>query len=166
MNPLRNMESSIKQNRLLRIVLTIGILAIGVVGSMLTIKFKTKAEAKPTERKLPRVRVVTAKPGLHTYQIQSQGTALPRTTIRLVIEVSGKVISVSDKLDAGQIFKKNDVLLTIDSRDYELTLAQAEATVAQADLRLQMEENEAAVVRREWQPVSYTHLTLPTNREV
>ena len=43
------------------------------------------------------------------------------------------------------------MLLTIDSRDYELALAQAEATVAQADLRLQMEEKEAAVVRREWQ---------------
>ena len=145
------MESSTKPNRLLRIGLTIGVLAVGVVGSMLTIKFKTKAESKPSERKLPSVRVVTAKPGSHTYQIQSQGTALPRTTIRLVSEVSGRVVSVSDKFDAGQLFKKDDVLLTIDSRDYELALAQAEATVAQADLRLQMEEKEAAVVRREWQ---------------
>ncbi|MGB0548270.1 MAG: efflux RND transporter periplasmic adaptor subunit [Limisphaerales bacterium] len=145
------MESSTKPNRLLRIGLTIGVLAVGVVGSMLTIKFKTKAESKPSERKLPSVRVVTAKPGSHTYQIQSQGTAMPRTTIRLVSEVSGRVVSVSDKFDAGQVFKKDDVLLTIDSRDYELALAQAEATVAQADLRLQMEEKEAAVVRREWQ---------------
>ena len=151
MNRSRNMESSTKPNRLLRIGLTIGVLAVGVVGSMLTIKFKTKAESKPSERKLPSVRVVTAKPGSHTYQIQSQGTALPRTTIRLVSEVSGRVVSVSDKFDAGQVFKKDDVLLTIDSRDYELALAQAEATVAQADLRLQMEEKEAAVVRREWQ---------------
>ena len=151
MNRSRNMESSTKPNRLLRICLTIGVLAVGVVGSMLTIKFKTKAESKPSERKLPSVRVVTAKPGSHTYQIQSQGTALPRTTIRLVSEISGRVVSVSDKFDAGQVFKKDDVMLTIDSRDYELALAQAEATVAQADLRLQMEEKEAAVVRREWQ---------------
>ena len=136
MNRSRNMQSSTKPNRLLRIGLTIGVLAVGVVGSMLTIKFKTKAESKPSERKLPSVRVVTAKPGSHTYQIQSQGTALPRTTIRLVSEVSGKVVSVSDKFDAGQVFKKDDVLLTIDSRDYELALAQAEASVAQADLRL------------------------------
>jgi len=144
------MESSTKPNRLLRIGLTLGVLVAGGVSTMLTIKFKTKAESKPTERKLPSVRVVTAKPGSHTYRIQSQGTALPRTTIRLVSEVSGKVVSVTEKFDAGQIFKKDDVLLTIDSRDYELALAQAEATVAQADLRLQMEEKEAAVVRREW----------------
>ena len=95
--------------------------------------------------------MVTAKPGSHTFQIHSQGTALPRSIIRLVSEVSGRVVSVSDKFDAGQVFKEEDVLLTIDSRDYELALAQAEATVAQADLRLQMEEKEAAVVRREWQ---------------
>ena len=145
------MESSTKPNRtLLKISLTLGVLAVGAAGTMLTIKFKTKAESKPTERKLPSVRVVKAKPGSHTYQIQSQGTALPRTTIRLVSEVSGKVVSVSDKFDAGQVFKKDDVLLTIDSRDYELALAQAEASVAQADLRLQREEKEAAVVQREW----------------
>ena len=61
------MESSTKPNRLLRIGLTIGVLAVGVVGSMLTIKFKTKAESKPSERKLPSVRVVTAKPGSVSY---------------------------------------------------------------------------------------------------
>ena len=144
------MESSTKPNRLLRIGLTLGVLVAGVVSTTLTIKFKTKADSKPTERKLPSVRVVAAKPESHTFRIQSQGTALPRTTIRLVSEVSGKVVSVSEKFDAGQIFKNDDVLLTIDSRDYELALAQAEATVAQADLRLQMEEKEAAVVRREW----------------
>ena len=55
LNRSRNMESSTKPNRLLRIGLTIGVLAVGVVGSMLTIKFKTKAESKPSERKLPSV---------------------------------------------------------------------------------------------------------------
>ena len=104
--PIKNMESSTKPNRLLRIGLTIGVLAVGVVGSMLTIKFKTKAESKPSERKLPSVRVVTAKPGSHTFQIHSQGTALPRSIIRLVSEVSGRVVSVSDKFDAGQVLKR------------------------------------------------------------
>ena len=87
----------------------------------------------------------------HTYRIQSQGTALPRTSIRLVSEVSGKVVSVAESFDVGQIFAKGDVLLKIDSRDYELALAQARSQVAQAQLRLQMEVKEADVVRREWQ---------------
>ena len=134
----------------LKLFLTILTLIIGITGSMLLIKFKTKAESKPSERKLPNVKVINAKTSSHTFKIKSQGTALPRTTIRLISEVSGKVVSVSDKFDAGKTFQKNDLLLEIDSRDYELALAQARLQVAQANLRLQMEEKEATVSRREW----------------
>jgi multidrug resistance efflux pump len=68
-----------------------------------------------------------------------------------VSEVSGKVVSVAESFDVGQIFAKGDVLLKIDARDYELALAQARSQVAQAQLRLQMEVKEADVVRREWE---------------
>ena len=153
------MEYSSKKNRLWRIGLTLGVLVVGAAGTILTVKFKTKAESKPSERKLPSVRVITAKPDTYTFQIQSQGTALPRTTIPLVSEVSGKVVSMSKKFDAGQVFNKNDILLTIDQRDYELALAQAKATLAQADLRLQMEVKEAAVVRREWKLINQVEPT-------
>ena len=134
----------------LKLLLTIITLILGIAGSILLIKFKTQAESKPSERKLPNVKVINTKISSHTFKIQSQGIALPRTTIRLISEVSGKVISVSDKFNTGKIFQKNDVLLEIDPRDYELALAQARLKVAQADLRLQMEEKEAAVSRREW----------------
>ena len=59
-------------------------------------------------------------------------------------------MSVGESFDAGQVFAKDDVLLKIDSRDYELALTQAKSQVAQAELRLQMEINEVDVVRREW----------------
>ncbi len=134
----------------LKLLLTIITLIVGITGSMLLINFKPKAESKPSERKLPNVKVINAKTSSHTFKIKSQGTALPRTTIRLISEVSGKVVSVSDKFDAGKTFQKNDLLLEIDSRDYELALAQARLQVAQADLRLQMEEKEATVSQREW----------------
>jgi RND family efflux transporter MFP subunit len=71
--------------------------------------------------------------------------------MRYVCEVNGKVVSVAESFDVGQIFAKGDVLLKIDARDYELALAQARSQVAQAQLRLQMEVKEADVVRREWE---------------
>ena len=104
-------------NKLFKVVLTIATLFIGVAIASLLIKFKTEAESITSERKLPSVKVIDAKVGTHTFQIQSQGTALPRTTIRLISEVSGKVISVSNKFNTGKVFQKNDVLLTIDPRD-------------------------------------------------
>ena len=134
----------------LKLLLTIITLVLGISGAMLLVKFKTKAISKPSERKLPNVKVLNTKTSSHTFKIVSQGTALPRTTILLISEVSGKVVSVSDKFNAGKFFQKNDLLLEIDSRDYELSLAQARLKVAQADLRLQMEEKEATVSRKEW----------------
>ena len=134
----------------LKLLLTIITLVIGISGAMLLVKFKTKAISKPSERKLPNVKVLNTKTSSHTFKIVSQGTALPRTTILLISEVSGKVVSVSDKFNAGKFFQKNDLLLEIDPRDYELSLAQARLKVAQANLRLQMEEKEATVSRKEW----------------
>ena len=134
----------------LKLLLTIITLVLGISGAMLLVKFKTKAISKPSERKLPNVKVLNTKTSSHTFKIVSQGTALPRTTILLISEVSGKVVSVSDKFNAGKFFQKNDLLLEIDPRDYELSLAQARLKVAQADLRLQMEEKEATVSLKEW----------------
>ena len=134
----------------LKLLLTIITLISGITGAMLLIKFKTKAESKPSERKLPNVKVINAKISSHTFKIKSQGTVQPRTTIRVISEVNGKVLSVSDKFNSGKIFQKNDVLLEIDPRDYELALSQARLKVAQADLRLQMEKKEATVSRKEW----------------
>ncbi|MDB4797158.1 efflux RND transporter periplasmic adaptor subunit [bacterium] len=138
-------------NRRLKIISTFAVGIIGIVLAVVLAKSTKKPESKTPELKLPSVEVQIVETTRHSYRIQSQGTALPRTSIRLVSEVSGRVVSVAESFDVGQIFAKDDVLLKIDSRDYELALAQARSQVAQAELRLQMEVKEADVVRREWQ---------------
>ena len=144
-------QQATNPNRRLKIISTFAVGIIGIVLAVVLAKSAKKPESKTPELKLPSVEVQIAEATRHTYRIQSQGTALPRTSIRLVSEVSGKVVSVAESFDVGQIFAKGDVLLKIDSRDYELSLAQARSQVAQAVLRVQIEEKEAEVVRREWQ---------------
>ena len=144
-------QQATNPNRRLKIISTFAVGIIGIVLAVVLAKSAKKPESKTPELKLPSVEVQIAEATRHSYRIQSQGTALPRTSIRLVSEVSGKVVSVAESFDVGQIFAKGDVLLKIDSRDYELALAQARSQVAQAQLRLQMEVKEADVVRREWE---------------
>ena len=144
-------QQATNPNRRLKIISTFAVGIIGIVLAVVLAKSAKKPESKTPELKLPSVEVQIAEATRHSYRIQSQGTALPRTSIRLVSEVSGKVVSVAESFDVGQIFAKGDVLLKIDSRDYELSLAQARSQVAQAVLRVQIEEKEAEVVRREWQ---------------
>jgi len=144
-------QQATNPNRRLKIISTFAVGIIGIVLAVVLAKSAKKPESKTPELKLPSVEVQIAEATRHSYRIQSQGTALPRTSIRLVSEVSGKVVSVAESFDVGQIFAKGDVLMKIDSRDYELALAQARSQVAQAVLRVQIEEKEAEVVRREWQ---------------
>ena len=144
-------QQATKPNRRLKIISIFAVTIIGIAFAIMLAKSGKKPESQIPQSKLPAVEVQMAEATRHTYRIQSQGTALPRTSIRLVSEVSGKVVSVAESFDVGQIFAKGDVLLKIDSRDYELSLAQARSQVAQAVLRVQIEEKEAEVVRREWQ---------------
>ena len=143
-------QQATNPNRRLKIISTFAVAIIGIAFAIMLAKSAKKPESQIPQPKLPAVEVQIAEATRHTYRIQSQGTALPRTSIRLVSEVSGKVVSVAESFDVGQIFAKGDVLLKIDARDYELALAQARSQVAQAQLRLQMEVKEADVVRREW----------------
>ena len=143
-------QQATNPNRRLKIISTFSVAIIGIALAAVLVKTGKRPESQIAKPKLPSVEVRIAEATRHTYRIQSQGTALPRTSIRLVSEVSGKVVSVEVSFDAGQVFAKDDVLLKIDSRDYELALAQAKSQVAQAELRLQMEINEVDVVRREW----------------
>ena len=143
-------QQATNPNRRLKIISTFSVAIIGIALAAVLVKTGKRPESQIAKPKLPSVEVRIAEATRHTYRIQSQGTALPRTSIRLVSEVSGKVVSVEESFDAGQVFAKDDVLLKIDSRDYELALTQAKSQVAQAELRLQMEINEVDVVRREW----------------
>ena len=144
-------QQATNPSRRLKIISTFAVAIIGIAFAIMLAKSGKKPESQIPQPKLPAVEVQIAEATRHTYRIQSQGTALPRTSIRLVSEVSGKVVSVAESFDVGQIFAKGDVLLKIDSRDYELALTQARSQVAQAQLRLQMEVKEADVVRREWE---------------
>jgi len=144
-------QQATNPNRRLKIISTFAVAILGIAFAIMLAKSAKKPESQIPQPKLPAVEVQIAEATRYTYRIQSQGTALPRTSIRLVSEVSGKVVSVAESFDVGQIFAKGDVLLKIDARDYELALAQARSQVAQAQLRLQIEVKEADVVRREWQ---------------
>ncbi len=98
----------------------------------------------------PLVRVMPAERTDLTLIVRAEGTVAPRTESRLVPEISGRILEVSPSLAAGGFFDKGDVLLRIESKTYELVVTRAEAAIEQSRLRLTIEQEEAAVARREW----------------
>jgi RND family efflux transporter MFP subunit len=59
-------------------------------------------------------------------------------------------MEVSAQFAVGGFFSRGDILISIDPRDYEFSIARLKAEVAQARLRLSQEEGEARIAREEW----------------
>lgn len=87
--------------------------------------------------------VETMKVTRQDYQINvnSYGTAQPRTQSILVSQVSGQIMSIDYKFRPGGFFKKGDTLVGIDARDYEANVNIAEASLMDA---MQAHAQEAA----------------------
>ena len=137
-------------NKKLKFFLPIIIIAIGLIGAFVMIKSRPKIQAKPVTFPAPLVRASIIKLQNFQLTVKSQGTVSPRTESELFSQVSGQVIEVSPQFAPGGFFERGEVLVKADPRDYELALSRWKAQIAQAELRLAQEEEEASIAQEEW----------------
>ncbi len=135
---------------LVKVLLPVVVVAAGAVSAKYLIDSREPPEPRPPEALVPVVRCLELERGPHEVSITARGTVVPRTESTLVAEVTGRVTEISPRLVSGGFFEPGEVLLSIDPRDYQLALSQAELEVARSERRLAEEEADAAVARREW----------------
>jgi RND family efflux transporter MFP subunit len=135
----------------LKIFLPFIIILLGMTAATIMIRSRPEIEKRPVSFPPPLVRAQTVALRDVPLSVFSQGTVSPRTESDLVSQVAGQVISVSPQFASGGFFKRGEVLITIDPRDYEFALARLKAELAQARLRLSQEEGEAKIAREEWE---------------
>jgi RND family efflux transporter MFP subunit len=138
-------------NKKVKFFLPFLIICSGIVVALIMIISRPKIERKQVSFLPPLVRSQMIQLKSHQLTVKSQGTVSPRTESELVSQVKGEVISVSRQFAAGGFFRKGDVLLAIDPRDYEFAMALLKDELAQANLRLTQEEGEARIAREEWE---------------
>lgn len=137
--------------RILKIFIPVLLVAAGAVGAWKIIESRPEIQTEAVAPVIPMVRTVVVKPESLRLSVQSQGTVSARTVTDLIPQVSGRVIYVSPSMVAGGFFAKDEVLLRLEQKDYELALINARSAVAQAELRLQQETAEAEVAAAEWE---------------
>lgn len=111
---------------------------------------KPQTEKEETTKPPLVVRIVEA---AHKEQVvfsTFQGEVRAKTDIELVTQVTGKVTSVSEKFIEGGEFKAGETLLQIDDADYLVALKSAQASVASAQVDVDIERETAANNKREW----------------
>ncbi|MEM1157945.1 MAG: efflux RND transporter periplasmic adaptor subunit [Verrucomicrobiota bacterium] len=151
---LKSSDSKPSRKPASRIFIVLGIVAVLSAAVFINILLKATApEPKQVEvtNAIPSVRVMQVEQAAQTLSVTTQGTVEPRTETTLVSEVAGKVMEVSSAMDAGAFFRKGDILLKIDERDYQTALVSAIAQVAQAEAELATEKAEAEQARIDWE---------------
>ena len=126
------------------------IVVVAIAAVFMLWKLRPEPPKKEIPVSLPLVEVQEMTPTRTQMLISSQGAVTPKNETTLVAEVSGVVRSIANPFVAGGTFKKGDVLLRIDPRDYEVSVQQSKAALANAKAKLTEELARAEVARREW----------------
>lgn len=137
--------------RFLKILLGVGILVAAGVAVYLLWLGRPTAKVVDRERTLPVVEVVEMHPVDRKMEVSSQGIVEPRQVTQVAAEVAGRVVFVSDRFDKGGEFSEGETLLKIDPSDYLASVAQAEASLAEAKLNLETEEARVLQAKRDWE---------------
>lgn len=141
--------------------LPIGIIQIVAIGVVAVIAFYSAqapseeelleasaiAIAPQNDNEAVYVSVAKLKPQDHFVEVRGTGSVVLRNSIDLVLQLSGRVVWVSETFRKGGSFEAGQNLLRIDPRDFELAVAQAEADLlaAESNYLLVKAESEAAI---------------------
>ncbi|CAD6882064.1 RND efflux system, membrane fusion protein [Methylomonas albis] len=139
------------QARNLKILLPILVLLAAAGAAWAIIAAKPQAVQQSAEPIIPSVKVIRVEPQSLRLNVMSQGVVTPREAIDLVTEVGGKVVQAHPALVAGGFFGANEILLTIDPRDYDYAIVAAEAQLAEARRVLINEQAQVEQAQSEWQ---------------
>jgi RND family efflux transporter MFP subunit len=132
-------------------IIAVLVVALGILGVFLLIKYRTPPQREEPVVLAPLVEVESLQVQDIQMIVRGYGTVSPRVEVEIVPEVPGKVVYVHPLLKAGGLIRAREQIIQIDPSDYELAVQQADATVAEAQVRLDTEKAEADVARKEWE---------------
>ncbi len=142
------------------------VLAAGIYGAIWLIEHAPQAKRFEKKAMAILVQTMTAKQSDQQVIVQGGGNVMPAQRIDLRPEVSGQVINQSAELIPGGFFKKGDVIVRIDPRDYQYAVDQQKAKLESAVFALKQEEGQQYIAEREWKLLGKEVATTPAGRDL
>jgi RND family efflux transporter MFP subunit len=139
-----------KKSRLWKGLLPVIVILVSCGALVLMLKLRPQVKPEAPEKDALIAEVELLEKGEFTFKIKSQGTVNPAKSIQLIAEVDGRAMFVHPDFKAGGAFEKGQVLVELDSRDYQFAVTRAEAQVAAAKVRVATVEAEAEVALEDW----------------
>ena len=131
-------------------VISTVIIAFAFGGAFVMVQ--TRAAPTQMEREIPVLLVdaIEARREPVIFRVNTQGAVTPRTASILVSEVSGQIVEVASNYVSGGFFRKGELLLKIDPRNYQSALKSAQANVARVQTQVAKENALANFALDDW----------------
>lgn len=130
------------EHKVKKIARSLVVLALAVGIAALLVRLKPKPEKQPPPPASLLVEVIQVKASSPAMVVNAYGTVRPRESLNLVSEVKGKVVEMAPSFEEGGFFQKDELLIRIDPRSYELAAAQRKKQVKQLDAELRRLDQE------------------------
>ncbi len=115
--------------RIINLILATSVLACGLVVTMWLVRTKPVPPARSAAIRVPSVAVATVRSQTQQAPVVGYGTVRPKNQVRVVPQVSGKLVYTHEDLAPGKTIPSGDLLFEIDSTVYEARVRQAEAEI-------------------------------------
>lgn len=154
----QQIDSTIQNRRaaLLRLVLPLLVVVCSVAVAIWLMQSGPKAKPRAKVHNAVIVDVEPVEFGLQATTVSVMGTVIPKREVVLKPQVSGRIITMSDRLLPGGHFAKGDHLLAIEPKDYQLAVRQLASEVARVEADRQIELGRQRVARKEYELLGET----------
>jgi RND family efflux transporter MFP subunit len=139
-----------RRSKILRFILPLLIIAAGTLLAFVLIKSRKPPQRVEVRPLAPLVEVRRLAASDIQMLIRGFGTVTPKVEVEIVPQVAGNIVHVHPGFKAGGFIPAREEIIRIDPQDYELAVQQAQALVADAVVKLDLEKAEAQVARKEW----------------
>ncbi len=132
------------------------LLVIVIALGLTFVLLKSRKTPKPHETPYlgPLVEVAELVKNNRQVIVSGTGSAQSRYEVGITPQVKGRVNELSPQMVAGGVFRQGELLFAIEAVDYQLAIALAQSSLAQAELELLRNENLADLARKEWQALN------------
>lgn len=131
------MKDALNQNLtvfgiIFRAVRVILVLVVAVALARFLISLKKEPEKKEITKTPPSVNIIVATPISKQMTVEAFGTVKPRKSVKIAVEVPGRIVSLHSSFIEGGMIQKGELLATIDPQTYTLEKSAALVRIDQA----------------------------------
>ncbi len=137
-------------NKTLKVLLPLLVIGACIVIAKILIDNRPEPATRPQFKSTTSIDATVVKKSDFPVIIKTQGSVSASRQGSIVTEVGGTITSVSDNFVVGGSFRRGDILLQIDPRDYEIAVTLAEATLAQSRAALAEESARSEQASADW----------------